>query len=259
MFQRLLNSAVLAILVCVSAVSVMAQETTAWKVGDQVDGWNVSWYPGVVKEVGTGTHAGSYLVKFDKFSTDQWVEAKNVRARKPDPAPVPAKVWHVGDKIEGWNVAWYEGVVKEIGSGKYQGHYLVKWDKYDTDQWVEAKGVRARRDPAAEAKKVAKLSLAMGKYQCAVFLDGKYTRTSSTFTLKANATYETSFGQGGKYEHDKAGQRVKFVGGALEDSFGRVEAETDQERLIIRLNKNKDSSESEYTQNWKAQYCTPVK
>ena len=135
---------------------------------------------------------------------------------------------------------------------------LVKWDKYDTDQWVEAKGVRARRDPAAEAKKAAKLSLAMGKYQCEVFLGGKYSPTS-TFTLQADGTYESSVGEGGKYQHDVKGKRVKFVGGALEDSVGRVEAETAHNRLIIRLNKKLDLAESVYTQNWRAQYCSPVK
>ena len=39
----------------------------------------------------------------------------------------------------------------------------------------------------------------------------------------------------------------------------KVVAETERNRLIIRLNTTKDLSESEYTQNWRAQYCAPVK
>jgi hypothetical protein len=201
--------------------------------------------------------AGNKSVKEE--DKPQKTAESNEESRKDAVRPTEStKSWKVGDKIEGWNVAWYAGTIKEIGSGTYQGHYLVKWDKYDSDQWVEAKSIRAPRDPDAEAKKAAKLSLAMGKYQCAVFLSGKYSPTS-TFTLKADGTYESSVGKGGKYEHDVKGKRVKFSGGVLEDSVGRVEAELEQNRLIIRLNKTKDLAESEYTQNWRAQYCTPVK
>ncbi len=56
----------------------------AWHVGDKVSVWvSADYYDGTVLEVGSGDHAGQYLIHFDKFTSDQYALAKNVVARKP--------------------------------------------------------------------------------------------------------------------------------------------------------------------------------
>jgi hypothetical protein len=57
-----------------------------WQVGDQVQGYDVDWYDATILEVGTGDHAGKYLVKYDKYSTEKWLSAESIRAR-PDAPP----------------------------------------------------------------------------------------------------------------------------------------------------------------------------
>lgn len=59
-----------------------------WHVGDQVQAWNVTWYGATVAEVGTGTRAGYYLVRFERYATPQWVKAEYIRARAGAPSPV---------------------------------------------------------------------------------------------------------------------------------------------------------------------------
>lgn len=48
-------------------------------VGDRVRVWvSGDYYAGTIKEIGTGSHAGQYLIDFDKYATDQYALAKNV-------------------------------------------------------------------------------------------------------------------------------------------------------------------------------------
>jgi hypothetical protein len=57
---------------------------TAWKVGDKVEAWNITWYKATVIEVGTGTYRGYYKVHYDDFSSasDQFLNASSIRARQ---------------------------------------------------------------------------------------------------------------------------------------------------------------------------------
>lgn len=51
-------------------------------VGDRVKVWvSADYYDGAVAAVGTGEHAGQYLIHFDRFSTDQYALARNVLPR----------------------------------------------------------------------------------------------------------------------------------------------------------------------------------
>ncbi|MBS0480391.1 MAG: hypothetical protein JSR79_13980 [Proteobacteria bacterium] len=69
-------------IVAMSCGSAMAQ--TSWRVGDKVSVWvSADYYDGTVVEVGSGDHAGQYLIHFDKFTADQYALAKNVIARRP--------------------------------------------------------------------------------------------------------------------------------------------------------------------------------
>jgi hypothetical protein len=66
---------------CGCVASLCAAET--WKVGDKVEAWNSAWYPAEIISVGTGEHAGQFMVHYDGFSkaSDQWIFARNIRAR----------------------------------------------------------------------------------------------------------------------------------------------------------------------------------
>lgn len=58
-------------------------QSDAWQMGDEVEAWNVAWYPASILEVGAGTHAGYYRVHFVNFSSasDQWIKAADIRSR----------------------------------------------------------------------------------------------------------------------------------------------------------------------------------
>jgi hypothetical protein len=85
--QRFLGFAVGAAALFASS-AVFAQ---AWHVGDKVRVWvSGDYYDGSVLEVGSGDHAGQYLIDFDKFATDQYALAKNVYPRQAAPAARPS-------------------------------------------------------------------------------------------------------------------------------------------------------------------------
>jgi hypothetical protein len=59
----------------------MAQN--AWHTGDKVRVWvSGDYYDGAVIEVGSGDHAGQYLIDFDQFTSNQYALAKNVLPRQ---------------------------------------------------------------------------------------------------------------------------------------------------------------------------------
>jgi hypothetical protein len=59
-------------------------------------------------------------------------------------ATASADDWQVGDKVQAYNVDWYDGTIAEVGSGSYDGYYLVKWDDFNGQQYIAAKNIRAR-------------------------------------------------------------------------------------------------------------------
>ncbi|CAN5349849.1 hypothetical protein BH11PSE2_BH11PSE2_21420 [soil metagenome] len=90
-FQSLAGALVLA-----AAISSPAA-AQAWRVGDAVQYFDSGWWNAVVLEIGSGQHAGYVLVKADGYSTQQWAQAKNVRARPAPPAAPPAAGPRLGD------------------------------------------------------------------------------------------------------------------------------------------------------------------
>ena len=73
-----------------AAVSTLLIAGTAMAqshVGDRVRVWvSGDYYPGTIREVGTGSHAGQYLIHFDKYTTEQYALAKNVLPLSAAPA-----------------------------------------------------------------------------------------------------------------------------------------------------------------------------
>lgn len=62
-----------------------AAAVSAWKPGDKVLAWNVTWYPATVLEIGSGTYAGYIKVHYDGSSSasDQYLRGTSIKAR-PD-------------------------------------------------------------------------------------------------------------------------------------------------------------------------------
>ena len=65
--------------------------------------------------------------------------------------PADAKQWQVGDKVQAYNVDWYNGTIAEVGTGSYQGYYLIKWDDFAGRQYIAEANIRARPGTAPSA------------------------------------------------------------------------------------------------------------
>jgi len=113
---------------CLCLVSFAAD---AWKVGDKVEVWNSAWYPAQVLEIGSGDHAGQFRVHYEKFSaaSDQWILAKNIRARAPEKSEAAkAAETAAGPRLGKYGVyaygaagnRLYLGDINLAADGKYQ-------------------------------------------------------------------------------------------------------------------------------------------
>mgnify|MGYP000066257117 CR=1 FL=1 len=179
-------------------------------------------------------------------------------------APTPGTAYKVGDRVEGWNIAWYKGTVAKVGTEGYAGSYLIKHDEYAQDSYYKEANVRRLgASPSASGLGVPNPSaqppilgtgggLKTGTYGCGVYLSGRYTPTQR-ITIEGGR-YTTTQGSGGTYTFDAAARRVQFQGGALADQEGQLEPEN---KGIIHLTQTKDLGASEYTQKWRSQICSP--
>jgi hypothetical protein len=73
---------IVAFILFMTAGAVAAQ--TKFSVGQQVEAYNVDWYKAVIKEIGTNNYAGYYKVKYEKYSSEQWIKETNIRAIKDE-------------------------------------------------------------------------------------------------------------------------------------------------------------------------------
>ncbi len=167
-------------------------------------------------------------------------------------APYACKV---GDKVEGLNVDWYAGTVTEIGSANYNGYCFLKWDKFSSGQWINAKYIRAPKGAPGNADAPTSATPPIAKYLCGVFLNNQFTLTQ-TVTLKRDGAYDMSVGGSGRFRYDAASKRILFDGGPLKDLFGKYEADNHQ---LFRLTMKEDAAKSPAAQNWRSQVCSPQK
>ena len=169
--------------------------------------------------------------------------------------PAGAAAFSVGDRVQGWNIAWYDGTVVEVGTGANAGSYLNKHDKFAQNSYYAEASVRrqgaASLSVASDARATAD-GPRTGTYGCGVYLSGRYTPTQ-TISLDGSR-YTTDHGDGGGYTYDAASQRLEFGSGALANQVGQFEA---GKHTIIRLTQRADLDESSYTQKWRSQVCSP--
>jgi hypothetical protein len=63
-------------------IPAFAQSNGKFNIGQKVEAWNVTWYPATVVEIGTGTYAGYVKVKYDGYSSEQYIKEANIRIPK---------------------------------------------------------------------------------------------------------------------------------------------------------------------------------
>jgi hypothetical protein len=166
----------------------------------------------------------------------------------------PAGAFKVGDRVEGWNVAWYKGAITRVGTGDRAGYYLVHHDDFATDQYYAEKNLRRLGGTTgAPAAGTPQAGPPAGLYLCGVFLgtSGAFTSTQK-LTLEGDGAYRSSTGAGGRWSWD--GSQVQFADGGLSDVVGRYEPAN---HGIIRLTQRTDLGASRTTQQWKSQVCSP--
>ena len=64
-------------------------------------------------------------------------------------AALLAQSFKVGDRVEAYDAGWNKGTVVELGSGNYQGYFLVKYDAFTTQRWFKPVNLRPGPPPHA--------------------------------------------------------------------------------------------------------------
>lgn len=121
----------------------------------------------------------------------------------------------VGDKVEAYDIGWYKGSIKAIGTGNNQGQYLIDYDEYSTDRWHYAKDVRF-----AKAVKVANTNAGprLGKYGVLSYGANSNPLRLGHFQLSAGGKY-VFFDNGGgsvgsgSYKYDNLDKEVTWLSG----------------------------------------------
>ena len=148
-------------------------------------------------------------------------------------APALARDWHVGDKVQGYDVDWYDATILEVGSGDHAGEYLVKYDKYSGEKWLSAESIRAR--PSAPAAAGA-AGVQPGRYACY-----GYPGPGGAFRWYldiGDATYQqhTPDLPAGHYAYDAADSVMLFTDGpyAANGWFGRLGSAGGRSSIVLR-------------------------
>lgn len=64
-------------------------------------------------------------------------------------ATAQAQSYKVGDRVEAYAVGWNKGTVVEVGTGNYQGYFLVKYDSFSTQRYFKPSNLKPGGPPDA--------------------------------------------------------------------------------------------------------------
>jgi hypothetical protein len=149
-------------------------------------------------------------------------------------SPALAGDWQVGDKVQGYDVDWYDATILEVGSGNHAGEYLIKYDKYTTEKWLSAASIRAR--PGAAPAGGSAAGLQPGRYACY-----GYPGPSGAFRWyldMADTTYRqrTPDLPAGHYSYAAADGAILFADGpyAANGWFGKVGSLGGRNGIVLR-------------------------
>jgi hypothetical protein len=156
-------------------------------------------------------------------------------------ATIPALAgFKVGDKVQAWNIDWYDGTIAEIGSGSYAGYYLVKWDKFSTPQYVKESNIRSRPGAAAPARASATTAAwpRAGRYTCMGYAGGIGQFRWYLDLTRNGYTQHTPDLAGGQYNFDATSGRLFFLSGPYRANnwFGKfsVTREGKTHQIVLR-------------------------
>ena len=105
-----------------------------YRVGDRVEAYDLGWLAGTVTQCGTGANQGSYLIKYDKFSSSRWFHPKDLRSAAAADSEKAEKVRSAATASQGPRVGKYNiysygavgapplylGHVEIMAGGKYR-------------------------------------------------------------------------------------------------------------------------------------------
>ena len=154
----------------------------------------------------------------------------------------------VGDRIQAYNVGWYDATITRIGAGSNAGEYMVRYDKYASEQWIAAKNIRARpgadKSPAnTNASSARSAGPRLGRYVILSYgRAGAAPLRLGEVELLAGGRYRVSLPGGrangeGRYDFDAAAGTVRWLSGRYKDEAwgGGFTVEREGKTHTIRL------------------------
>jgi hypothetical protein len=153
-----------------------------------------------------------------------------------------AAQWQVGDKVQAWNVDWYDGVIDQIGTDNYTGYYLVRFEgpSGPTYQYVAEKNIRARPDDAGSGDQASAAEPRAGRYVCLGYNGGAAGTFRWYLDIDGSGGYQQATPDlpGGTYSFDAAASALSFESGPYAENgwFGRfsVEREGLTHKIVLR-------------------------
>jgi hypothetical protein len=145
-----------------------------------------------------------------------------------------AQNWHVGDKVQGYDVDWYDATIVEVGTGDHAGQYLVKYDRFQGQKWLSAASIRTR--PGMSPPSGSTAVVPPGRYTCY-----GYPASAGVFRWYldlGSTTYQqrTPDLPAGHYGYDAAHSAIMFVDGPYANNgwFGRLQRTGGRDSIVLR-------------------------
>ncbi len=145
-----------------------------------------------------------------------------------------------GDRVQAWNVAWYNATVTEIGTGDHAGQYKVHFDDGRDDQYLPATSLRVLPNLAmAVLAASAAGGPAAGTYAC----DGVDSLAGQHMSLQlANGRYSdpNPYQTPRAYSYTTTYRQITFTSGSHNDLIGDVSTGADGHTRIALWRRDDD-------------------
>lgn len=262
-------------LIVLSALCLAASEATAqtYRVGQRVEAslidGGVTFYEATVVEVGQGSRAGEFRVRFED-GREEWrkaaggIQPSAAATAAPAPSRPPASnAYRAGQRVEAalisGGVTRYPATVVAVGQGVRGGQFRVRFEdgrtEWRTTGEIKAASAQAARPaPTAATPRVPRTpgrmpaSLPTGEYQCFYAdanafdsdIPGSYAASymGSFQVLNANTyRYTTGTKLTGRYRYAPTTGQITWLSGSLDGRLfqGQFRPARGADRASIRL------------------------
>jgi hypothetical protein len=170
--------------------------------------------------------------------------------------------WAVGDKVQAWNIDWYDGVIEEVGTDNYAGYYLVRFEgpSGPTYQYVAEKNIRPRPDGGSNGDQSEATAPRTGRYICLGYSGGAAGTFRWYLDLDGNGGYQQATPDlaAGTYSFDPATSAISFDSGPYADNgwFGRFSVEREGLTHKIVLRSLASEAQGSRVDEYSNVYCT---